>query len=63
MSSGFGAAAIVLAGIAARALGWLPDEFWQATPAELAASLGHSATSAGGLGRDDLERLMESENG
>jgi uncharacterized phage protein (TIGR02216 family) len=29
-----------LAGIAGALLGWRPDEFWRATPAELAAVLG-----------------------
>lgn len=29
-----------LAAIAAQILGWRPDEFWRATPAELALSLG-----------------------
>ena len=28
-----------LAGLVPRALGWRPDEFWNATPAELAAIL------------------------
>lgn len=35
----FAEAARGLAGLSARALGWRPDEFWRATPAELAASL------------------------
>lgn len=35
----FADAARVLAGMAARLLGWRPQEFWQATPQELAASL------------------------
>lgn len=35
----FADAARVLAGMAARLLGWRPQEFWQATPEELAASL------------------------
>lgn len=33
----FAAAATRLAGLAALALGWRPDDFWRATPAELAA--------------------------
>lgn len=36
----FGERAVVLAGLAARLLGWRPDEFWNATPAEMAAALG-----------------------
>lgn len=35
----FADAARVLAGIAARVLGWRPGEFWAATPDELAAAL------------------------
>lgn len=54
--------ALRLAGLAARALGWRPPEFWAATPAELAAIL---APEGGGgatpLARADLDRLMEHE--
>ncbi|MFD2577894.1 phage tail assembly chaperone [Novosphingobium colocasiae] len=32
--------ALALCGLAARVLLWRPDEFWNATPAELAAALG-----------------------
>jgi len=35
----FADAARVLAGLAARLLGWRPQEFWQATPDELTAAL------------------------
>lgn len=35
--STFGARAAELAGLAGAALGWSPDAFWRATPAELAA--------------------------
>ena len=35
----FGGGAAQLAGAAAALLGWKPHEFWDATPAELAASL------------------------
>ncbi len=49
-----------LAGLAGALLGWRPEEFWAATPAELAAVL---AAMAGGEGacatRSDLARLME----
>ena len=43
MSERFTAAAASLAGLAAQALGWRPQEFWSATPAELALSLGPPA--------------------
>ena len=37
--SSFGETAERLAGAGALLLGWRPDEFWNATPAELATSL------------------------
>jgi uncharacterized phage protein (TIGR02216 family) len=56
----FAAGALRLAGLTTRALGWRPDDFWNATPAELATIL---APDAGGevtpLTRKDFERLME----
>ena len=33
----FAAVAVRLAGLAGIAFGWRPDDFWRATPAELAA--------------------------
>jgi hypothetical protein len=39
MSETFGLAAARLSGAAAMLLGWRPKEFWDATPAELAAAL------------------------
>jgi len=38
--SGFAEAAVRLAGSAGAVLGWSPDAFWRATPAELAAVVG-----------------------
>jgi uncharacterized phage protein (TIGR02216 family) len=56
----FAAGALRLAGLTARALGWRPDDFWNATPAELAAIL---APETGGevapLSRGELDNLME----
>ena len=43
----FGAGAARLAGAAAVLLGWRAGEFWDATPAEMAAALG-GVTEAGG---------------
>lgn len=40
MSATFGEAAAALSGVTARLLGWRPDEFWRATPAELVSALG-----------------------
>jgi|JI10StandDraft_1071094.scaffolds.fasta_scaffold66393_2 hypothetical protein len=62
MSDSFGPGAALLAGLAARLLGWRPAEFWGATPAELAAILAPTSSDAGPLSRTDLNRLMEREN-
>lgn len=56
----FSEAAARLAGLAGALLGWRPDEFWRATPAELGAvleaMLGPESETAS---RSDLERLMQ----
>ncbi|WP_206238071.1 phage tail assembly chaperone [Novosphingobium terrae] len=61
----FGPAANRLAGLTARVLGWRPDTFWAATPAELAAVLAPDADPARAaiapLSRTDFERLMEKD--
>lgn len=55
----FSEAAGRLAGLAGALLGWRPDEFWRATPAELGAVLGAMAgDTEAGASRPDLERLM-----
>jgi hypothetical protein len=55
---GFVGAAARLAGLAGALLGWRPDEFWNATPAELAAVIaalvGDNASAADAA---DLARL------
>ena len=54
------AAAARLAGLAGGLLGWRPDDFWKATPAELATVL--AALTGGGeaaASPNDLQRLME----
>lgn len=60
----FAAGALRLAGLTARTLGWRPGDFWNATPAELAAVL---APDAGGeaapLSRGELNNLMERLDG
>lgn len=64
MSDRFGPYAVRLSGLAARTLGWWPGDFWQATPAELAAALAPLDTPEGeGLDRTELTRLMELDNG
>ena len=39
MSNSFGGAAARLSSAASLLLGWRPDEFWKATPAELALAM------------------------
>lgn len=63
----FAAGAERLAGLVPRLLGWRPGEFWDATPAELAAILAALRPApderAGGtpLSRTELTALMEHE--
>lgn len=45
----FSAGAGRLAGVAAWLLGWRPDEFWRATPDELAAVMAAVRGDAGGV--------------
>jgi len=60
VSPSFADGARRLAGLVPRALGWRPGEFWQATPAELAAILEPADASDGApLGRAELTALME----
>jgi len=56
----FAQCAAKLAGLAGALLGWRPDEFWRATPAELAAVLSVlSGRPEAGVTRADLTGLME----
>jgi uncharacterized phage protein (TIGR02216 family) len=49
-----------LAGLAGALFGWLPEEFWRATPAELGAVLEAMAgPQSDSASRSDLERLMQ----
>nr|WP_283419018.1 phage tail assembly chaperone [Sphingopyxis sp. Geo48] len=45
----------------ARALGWRPDEFWSATPADVAAALGswREGDAAAAVDRMELAAMME----
>jgi Phage tail assembly chaperone protein, TAC len=52
-----GERAALLAGLAARLLGWRPDEFWRATPAELATALQDEMVEP--VAGDELRRLRE----
>jgi hypothetical protein len=57
----FSEAAARLAGLAGMLLGWRPEEYWSATPAELAAVLEAMLPEREGAAADqgDLARLME----
>lgn len=56
-----GAAAVTLAGVMARVAGWRPDEFWAATPADVAAVLGAWGADAPeqGVARTTMAAMME----
>ena len=55
----FAQAAVMLAGLSARALGWTPDTFWNATPEELAASLGQREPGIAPPSRAQIAALIE----
>lgn len=50
-----------LAGLTGAILGWRPHEFWNATPAELAAILTALAPDAGNAGDRDLIMLLQEQ--
>jgi uncharacterized phage protein (TIGR02216 family) len=55
----FSESAARLAGLAGALLGWRPEEFWRATPAELGAVLGAMVgEESAPAGRAELDRLM-----
>ena len=61
-SDSFAIRAARLAGMAGAVLGWRPEEFWSATPAELQAIFqvfAGDAASDAHAGCGDLARLME----
>ena len=51
--------AVRLFPLAARALGWTPDTFWAATPADLALALTEPGTAGAGLTRAEFDRLLK----
>ena len=57
----FGESAARLAGLAAGALGWRPGEFWAATPAELALSLGGEQPTEFPPSRGEILMMIERE--
>lgn len=63
MTGAFGPAALRFYALAAQALGWRPDHFWNATPAELAAALAPcAADGAAPLSRAELQNLLEHDH-
>ncbi|WP_345719357.1 phage tail assembly chaperone [Qipengyuania aestuarii] len=48
-----------LAGLSARALGWPPDIFWNATPEDLALSLGTHDPAVAPPSRAEIAAMME----
>ncbi|WP_288414272.1 phage tail assembly chaperone [uncultured Novosphingobium sp.] len=64
MSERFAPVAVALSGVASRHLGWRPDEFWRATPVELATVLAPLVPEdAPGIDRALVERMMEQDHG
>lgn len=61
----FADAALRLSGQCALGLGWRPDEFWDATPAEVVAIFAASRApqDAASVSRGDLNRMMEQDDG
>ena len=59
MAADFAASATRLCGLAARALGWTPDTFWNATPAELCACLGSEDAESAPPSRAEIAALIE----
>lgn len=57
MSERFGEAAARMCTAASLILGWRPDEFWSATPAELALALQAPAEANEALDRATIEEL------
>jgi uncharacterized phage protein (TIGR02216 family) len=55
----FSARAGELAGAAGALLGWTPDQFWAATPAELAAVFDFGAVRAAPADAEIIARLKE----
>jgi hypothetical protein len=61
MNDSFGRSTLSLCCLAAQALGWRPGEFWEATPAELAACLAGPSAPPAAMDRAQLNRLLEAD--
>lgn len=61
MSEAFAEGAVRLAGVAGLLLGWRPDEYWRATPDELAAVMqaARGDEDVVGVDGDALVRMMD----
>ncbi|MBA2467630.1 MAG: phage tail assembly chaperone [Sphingomonas sp.] len=59
MQGCFGVSAAELCGAATALLGWRPDDFWAATPAELALALEPLAGGADAPDKDAIEELRK----
>lgn len=60
MSELFAEGAARLSGMIPRMLGWRPDDFWNSTPAELAAILTTAEEAdVEPLGRSEFDQLLE----
>ncbi|MEO6226015.1 MAG: phage tail assembly chaperone [Sphingomicrobium sp.] len=57
----FGAAAAQLCHAASVLLGWRPDEFWSATPAELGTALAPPADASASMTIEELKRRFPGE--
>lgn len=62
MSDTLAGQAVRLFPLATRALGWAPDTFWAATPADLAMALADPAAPPSGLTRAELDRMLETDD-
>ena len=60
MNAAFGPGAVRLAGLMARLAGWCPEQFWRATPADVAAVLaGWREEACDGVDGAVLAAMME----
>ena len=55
----FADSALRLSALAAHLLHWRPDDFWAATPAELAACIGQEAADAAPPDRAEIAAMIE----
>ena len=63
MSERFADGARRLAGLSTRMFGWTPPQFWDATPAELAAILTiEDAANDAPLSRSEFDAMMERDS-